>query len=203
MNLGIRRTATVLVTAAVLAAVAPGVAGAAGPPGDRCVKPTRVTVRVNETIRVFATREDEDTAYACVRATGTFRKLYNGDGIYSTGRVIALRGRYVAYDTDQVAACKADCPPDVAPRTFGTAVMDATTGERRVLGRNMAIDLRLRATGTVVYLVSSGAPSELWVWDRNGRRTLDTGDIAFRSVGLTDTRARWTNGTTPHVVTVG
>ena len=200
---GIRRTATALGAVTLLLGAGPGVAGAASAPADRCVKPTRLTVRVNETVRVFTTRMDTDTAYACVRATGTFRKLYNGDGIYSLGRVIALRGRYVAYDTDQVAACKADCPPDVAPRTFGTAVLDVVTGVRRVLARNTAIELRLRPSGTVAYLKELNGPQELWVWDSAGARQVDAGDIRFRSVGLTDTAVRWTNAGVARSAPVG
>jgi hypothetical protein len=190
-----------VVGAVVAFGISSAPAAAAAASTSACSTAHRSVIKSSPELLIFSP-PGSDNGYVCVRDTGKVRRLWVGDGIYTVGYVHSVRGQFVAYNLEVTPACKADCPEGVV-RSYRTAVMDATTGKRRILGTNVPFHVVLRATGTVAYLTQDSEPYELYVWDSAGRRLIDSGAILGRSVGLTDTAVRWTNGTLRRSAPVG
>jgi hypothetical protein len=175
-------------------------AAVAGAPVDTCAGGVREVIGTYPEVRIVRVRGG-DAVYACSRTSGRLTPLYPEDDLYATGTVRAVSGRHVAYDSTEIPACKADCPPGVVT-TATTAVVDALTGVRRVLVAATADVVRLTPSGAVAYLVGAPPHATLSAWDADGRRTLDHGAVAAASVVLTGTELRWSTGGVPHAATL-
>ena len=173
-----------LVAALLVVTAAP--ASAATHRVDRCARYGGDTLRHTALVRVYQSGD----AHACWKPTGSRIFLWVEDE-YDTGGVRAIRGAFVAYDLQSYPTCKADCPPGVTG-TSDTKVVNVRTRRRRDLGV-LATRLVLANSGAVAWLEGSSGSYRLWLWDRHGRRQLDTGDIAPRSLKLSGHFVRWTS----------
>lgn len=176
--------------ACVLGLVLVGASGAdaAARQRDRCNRAERRTVALTPLLRVY----DADGFYsACLRATGQATELFENDGIYSSGVVRAVAGRFVAYEASHTPECKADCPPGVSGSTL-TEVVDARTGRTRTLHEGYVGALLLRRSGSVAWVSGTRPQADLSLWRLTGARTvLDSGDIT--GVRAADGRLIWRN----------
>ncbi len=191
------RLAAVLLGAAAATALAAGTAQAR----NHCARSGTQTLRSTPLLRVYVD-PDLAAAYVCLRASGRRTLLYDDDGLYSSGAVAAVAGRFVAYAFDEIPACKDTCPPGVTGAS-GTAVANAATGRVRQLEAYVVAKVVLAASGAVAWL-SPPSPGfgirRLWIWTAAGRRLLDQGQIAPASLLRSGGRLRWTTGTAAHSV---
>ena len=151
-----------------------------------------MTIRQTRLVRVF---RGPNGVGACWRASGRRIALWTEDE-YNSGGLDAVAGPFVAYDSQSYPTCKDACPPGVNG-TSDTEVVNVHNRHRRDLGQ-LASAVALARSGAIAWLVSS-APrtSELWLWDRHGRRKLDSGDIPGKSLRIGGGRLHWTNAGQP------
>jgi hypothetical protein len=162
---------------------------------DKCNREQRRTVALTAQIRVY---ERFDAYHACVRATGKATMLFESDGIYNSGVVRAVAGRFVAYEASHVPECKADCPPGVTGSDV-TEVADARNGVSRVLRDGSVGTLLLRDSGSVAWLSGTRPDADLTIWRLGRKRVLvDSGDIS--GVRLAGGTLAWSNAGERHAM---
>jgi hypothetical protein len=127
-----RRISTLIaVLTCLLAAAVATPAGAATHRHDPCIRKHTIQLAANAHVRVWM-RDDSGLVYACSRTRGTVRFLYEDDYEYDGGSIVALKGRVVIYETYDLPACKADCPPGVTG-SEGKFSLDVITGEKHTV----------------------------------------------------------------------
>lgn len=173
----------VLVTLAALGPAAQAQArGCTTPHGARLV-------RANADVRVWLDAQDQGVA--CLRATGRRTRLYEDDGLYRSGRIRRVAGRFVAYSTYYTPECKNMCPPGVVAE-FRTVLFDARSRRRTRLSSEGVAKVVLSRAGTAAWLTGAGASAVLHLREDGAARVLDRGDIPVRSLALSGGVLRWT-----------
>lgn len=190
---GLGATLALLLTLALTAATAAA--------SDRCAKGRGDTVAVNGAARVYTVdgADGHTLLYGCARPTGRRRLLadaFDDDYVTSaTFEQIRLRGHMVAFATaTNDISCKANCPPGYQPYRTGIEVHDLRRARLvRVVADAVPLDLAVTTRGGVAWTRPTDTADvvEVRAADSWGRRTLDRGRIAGRSLTAELTIVSW------------
>lgn len=211
------RAPLIVIASLALALIATAPAAAAKP---SCARKGSKTVARAPGMRVFTVRsvdrfaeEEVVRLYGCWSVDGRKRWLaenvesdYDGSGtgfgdVRAAGRYVA----WLAWDFD--GSCKADCPPGYDQSDEALVVYDLQRG--RVLRRSELPDhttyrggsLALTQHGGIAWLTSGetlGSVPDLAVLDRDGRRVLDSGNIAPASIRAEISIVSWVRDGVEH-----
>jgi hypothetical protein len=179
-----RRSLAALVAGAALVAASAQV-GAAGP--QTCPPRGAHVVAQGKAAVAFGSQ----VVSACLRPRGRVWHLFT-NGFSLDGADVRVAGRFAAWDWDVEDLCKsADCDPedDLTVRTI-----DLSNGHRRVSGDvNVVGVLRLAPNGIAVWTDDAGNGTvTVDTLGPGGRKRLDIGAIAPKSLTLVGMTARWT-----------
>lgn len=171
-------------------------------PAASCAAADSTTVRSNSYVRIYEVPDGEDRRlYACRRRTGrrwlltrSFDDGYVTSGTYDTVRLTGRFAGWVSYETD--ISCKADCPPGYDPTSSRIVVVNlATRRTVREIGTAVAAGaLVLTRTGAVAWVRVRSSATYVYGADRDGRRTLDRGDVDADSLRRDGMQVSWVRG---------
>ena len=160
------------------------------------------TVAQNRYLRLYTKKGDASESrvrlYACDRKTRKRRKLAEAfdDGYVSSEEFhsVRLHGRYAAFvDHSYDISCKAACPPGYEADSYSIGVYASRSGKTRFIGPDSSpTALVLTVKGAIAWAEGSGGAVKIQARDSAGTRTLDTGAIDPRSLGVELTIVSWT-----------
>lgn len=160
------------------------------------------TVAQNGVVRVYQVAlegvDDRRALYACTRKTRRRAKVveaYDDQFVSSESyRSVRVAGRFVAFaDTAYDSSCKSECPPGYDPYTNSIGVFDTKSRKSRyVSGKPAGEALVLTVDGAVAWAEGSGDAVLIRASDSAGTRTLDSGTIDPKTLGVELTIVSWT-----------
>ena len=153
---------------------------------------------------------ETERLYGCLYSSGRPLRLFEAsdDGYVLSDSYadVRLAGRYVAWsETHTDISCKADCPPDYEPTTYGIGLADLRGRSRRgIAGQVLDGALLLSKHGFLVWAQPGpGATVDVRARDTAGVRELDTGGIDPASLSLHGSKVSWTKDGVRRSATLG